>query len=103
MSTIRWNRRNSYQIDYVGGTLTLYPGINLAVDEEIVKEIKKHPIVKTLIEQGVLEVLLRTKEPTSDIEGIPVIDGLNEPLPVLPVGDRSAAKVRVAKVQANDG
>lgn len=101
MTSIRWNLRNSYSIPTQAGDLILYPGVNLAIEPDIITEIKKHPTVKTLIEQGVLEVLLRTKEPTSDIGGIPVIDGLNEPLPVLPVGDRSAAKTK--RIEKNDG
>ncbi len=97
MAAVRLNQRNSYSIPLPQGELLLFPGVNLAVPDDMVEAMKAHPIVKILIEQDTIEILTKTKEPTSDIEGIPVVDGKDEPLPVLPVADRSAAKQRKSK------
>lgn len=97
MTTIRYNKRNSFAIPWSGGELVLFPGVNLAVPDRAAQEIKAHPICKALIESDVIEFLTRTQEPHLEIEGIPVLDRPDEPVPAMPVGDRSAAKSKAAK------
>ncbi len=92
MPTLKWNRRNSYTIPISTGDLVLYPGYNLNVDQSTLTEIKKHPIVKSLIEEDVLVEVIGNKDPNTEVEGIPVVDTVDEPLPAMPVQDRSAAK-----------
>jgi hypothetical protein len=88
------SKRNSFSFPYAGGELVLFPGVNLAVPEAAVKAMKEHPVCKVLIEQDVIEFLTRTPDPSVDIEGIPVVDRSEEPIPVMPVSDRSAAKAK---------
>lgn len=97
MTAIRYNKRNSFTLPWAGGDLVLFPGVNLAVPELAAKAMQEHPVCKVLIEQGVIEFLTRSPEAHLDIEGIPVVDRAEEPIPVMPVGDRSAAKVKPSK------
>jgi hypothetical protein len=101
MVALRYNRRNSFEIPYPGGKLILFPGINLAVNDELwATHIHTHPIVQTMIEHDEIDVLVKPPKPTSDIAGVPVVDNKKmggEPVPVMPVQDRSAAKNAPAK------
>jgi hypothetical protein len=94
MVALRYNKRNSFSIPLSTGDLVLYPGVNLAVNDHAWAEAQKHPITQLLMERGILEPLVSEPTPRLDIEGIPVIDRPDEPVPAMPVGDRSAAKVK---------
>ena len=102
MASIRYNRRNSFTIPYVGGELVLFPGINLALEDELWAKLKAHPVVKLMLEHDEIEELVKAPTPTADIAGVPVVDNAKmdgEPVPVMPVGDRSAAKAAPDKVE----
>ena len=94
MVAIRYNARNSFEFPSSQGAIVFYPGVNLAVDDRILKELKAHPVTKVLLEQNILEPLISEPTPTLEIEGIPVVDRPDEPVPAMPIGDRSAAKAK---------
>lgn len=94
MVAIRYNKRSSFTFPTSQGELVLYPGVNLNVPDKLWAEIKRHPIAKTLLQLGELEPLTQEPSPTGEIEGIPIIDRPDEPVPAMPVQDRSAAKVK---------
>lgn len=97
MVAVRYNQRNSFTFPTSRGDVTFYPGVNLNVDPDIWKEIRQHPIAKILLEQNLLEPLKSEPDPTLEIEGIPVVDRPDEPVPAMPIQDRSAAKTKKPK------
>lgn len=88
MSSIRFNQATRLTVNYVSeGTvnqLILNPGVNIAVEDSEWAVAARHPVVETFIQQGIIEVMLRTPEPKHDIGGIPVVDSkvTDEPMPV---------------------
>lgn len=95
MATVRYNKRNSFTVPLGRSELVLFPGVNIAIDDQVWEQAKAHPVVQSMIEIDEIEELVKSVEAKSDIEGIPVVDNPkmgDEPVPVLPVADRSAAK-----------
>jgi hypothetical protein len=95
MATVRYNKRNSFTVPLGMIELVLFPGVNIAIDDQVWEQAKAHPVVQSMIEIDEIEELVKSVEAKSDIEGIPVVDNPkmgDEPVPVLPVADRSAAK-----------
>lgn len=95
MASIRYNKRNSFTIPLGNAELLLYPGVNVGVNDELWARSIENPVVKLMLETGEIEEMIRPVEAKSDIAGIPVVDNPkmgDEPVPVMPVADRSAAK-----------
>jgi hypothetical protein len=102
VASIRYNRRNSFSIPYAGGELVLFPGVNLNVKDELWAKLKAHPVVSLMLQHDEIEEMIKAPVPTSDIAGVPVVDNAKmdgEPVPVLSVDDRSAAKTAPDKVE----
>ena len=79
MTTIKFNKRHSFTVTYEGGVLTLFPGVNLNVEDW--DKVKEHPIVKSLLEENTIDVLSRVPK-SADHEGMKITDHKGDPQPV---------------------
>lgn len=106
MASIRYNRRNCFSIPHAMGELVLFPGVNLNVDDQLWKKLKVHPVVSLMIQSGEIDELSKGVDTSLDIAGIPVVDNPKmdgEPVPVMPVKDRSAAAKAAKAKPKEDG
>ena len=90
MATVKNVQATSHVICFVGESgavekLTLFPGVNLNVNNTKWQYAKTHPVVKGLIEEGILSVLRSAPTSEGELLGFEVITDKksDEPLPLI--------------------
>jgi hypothetical protein len=89
MAQIKNNKAAGMTIDYSNGKgisrIELLPGVNIAIPDDDIDHLKKHPIFNHHLEEGTLVVL--TKEPTAkgELEGFKVTENkaTDEPIAIV--------------------
>ena len=90
MVSLRNNRSHPYTLPYAkekggGGKLEILPGINLNICSDEEWEIaSQHPIAKTWIENGCIDVLIKNPTPKGNLAGFEVSEDrqTEEPVPI---------------------
>lgn len=103
MPSLRYNALNSFNVWFSQNrSLLLYPGVNLNVPQEYLDEAMKNPVFRAKVDDGSIDILTKPPTTTLEIEGIPVMDvkTMDQPVPVMPIQDRSPAKLRNKKTES---
>ena len=103
MTTIQNNSRHLIEINFIGEggspqSLKLLPGVNLNQSDNLWKYAKNHPAVVGWLDEGILINLSRAPQAEGDLEGIPVITGDSEPLPIIGKERKRTSKVTTESI-----